>query len=91
MDPGVCDPAELARLARLGLDEEERSLFQQQLYRMVETFNLIGDLPTAGIEPFAHPGDQLLTIREDEPSPGRGSGGHLAVPRLFGPRPGGKR
>ena len=91
MDPGTCDPVELARLARLGLDEEERALFQVQLRRMVEAFQQIGDLPTVGVEPFAHPADPLLTIREDEPTPGQGSGSHLTVPRLPGPRPGGKR
>ncbi len=60
MDPETCDPVELARLARLGLDEEERALFQVQLRRMVEAFQQIGDLPTVGVEPFA----QLRRLRQ---------------------------
>lgn len=91
MDPGTCDPAALARLARLDLDEEERSLFEGQLRRMIKSFNRISGLHTDGVEPFTRPGDPLMSIREDQPSPGHGGGNHLAVPRPSGRGPGGKR
>ena len=91
MDPGSCDPAQLARLACLDLDDEERSLFAGQLRRMLQAFSPISDLPTDGVEPFAHPGDPLLTIREDQPAPGNRDGSCLSVPRLFGPHTGGER
>lgn len=91
MDPGQCDPAQLARLARLDLDDQECILFTDQLRLMIRTFNLISELPTADVEPFAHSGDPLLTVRDDQPSPGGVGGSLLAVPPLFGKPPGGTR
>lgn len=93
MDLGdTFDPAPLARLARLDLDDRERTLFTEQLRLMIRTFNRIAELPTDGVEAFTHTGDPLLAVREDEPRPdGDGGGGLIAVPPIFGKPPGGTR
>jgi aspartyl/glutamyl-tRNA(Asn/Gln) amidotransferase C subunit len=90
-DPDSCDPVELARLARLDLDERERTLFAGQLRRMIESFSRISDLPIDDVEPFACLADPLRTEREDEPAPGCGTPGLLTTPPLFGESRGGKR
>jgi len=82
IDPERCDPVNLARLARLELDKDEISRFTGQLQAMIIDFNRIGELDTAGVEPFTHPGDPRRTLREDEAAAGKGEQEVLTVPLL---------
>jgi aspartyl-tRNA(Asn)/glutamyl-tRNA(Gln) amidotransferase subunit C len=82
IDPDRCAPVHLARLARLELGDAEASLFTGQLRAMILDFNRIGELDTAGVEPFAHPGDPRRTLRDDAPAPAGKEGEFLSVPLL---------
>lgn len=82
IDPERCDPVHLARLARLELGDDEASLFTGQLRAMIVDFNRIGELDTAGVAPFTHPGDPRWALREDEPLRAGGEPGLLSVPLL---------
>ena len=91
MEEDQCDPAELARLAHLNLDDAEQPLLAGQLRRMIESFNRISTLPTDGVEPFAHHADPRSAVRPDEPSPRRHEVKRYTVPRLPGMRQGDTR
>lgn len=82
--PGSFDPAELARLARLNLNERERALFAEQLRRMIESFSRISDLATDAVEPYVCTTGSLRTEREDRAASGAGTPGLLSIPPLFG-------
>jgi aspartyl-tRNA(Asn)/glutamyl-tRNA(Gln) amidotransferase subunit C len=61
--------AHVARLARLSLTAEERTLFARQLDQVLEYAESIQALDTTDVEPMSH----ALTagaFREDDPEPG---------------------
>jgi aspartyl-tRNA(Asn)/glutamyl-tRNA(Gln) amidotransferase subunit C len=63
------DVAYVAELARLELEPEEKSRFQQQLETIVKYVEKIGQLDLSGIEPPLH-GQALVNVfREDVVSP----------------------
>jgi aspartyl-tRNA(Asn)/glutamyl-tRNA(Gln) amidotransferase subunit C len=59
----------LARLARLSLTDEERTLFARQLEEILGYARSIQALDTTGVEPMSHAG-LAAPLREDEASPG---------------------
>jgi aspartyl-tRNA(Asn)/glutamyl-tRNA(Gln) amidotransferase subunit C len=56
----------IASLARIGLTDEEIELFRQQLSHILEQFEILDELDTAGIQPTGHAVDLHGVLREDE-------------------------
>jgi aspartyl-tRNA(Asn)/glutamyl-tRNA(Gln) amidotransferase subunit C len=70
---GVCmnkeDLIKTARLARLGLSEEEMSAFTGQLEVVFKYFDHISSVNTQGVEPLVHPLDGIEStgpLRKDQ-------------------------
>jgi aspartyl-tRNA(Asn)/glutamyl-tRNA(Gln) amidotransferase subunit C len=61
--------AHVARLARLGLTEEELERFTSQLAAVLEHAADIAALDIAGLAPTAHPFPLANVFREDVPRP----------------------
>ncbi|MCL0088095.1 Asp-tRNA(Asn)/Glu-tRNA(Gln) amidotransferase subunit GatC [Dehalococcoidia bacterium] len=59
----------IARLARLGLSEAEREIFQSQLSDILENFDILQELDTGDIPPTAHVIEMENVIRDDEVAP----------------------
>ena len=68
-DRGEIDVAHVARLARLNLTEEETSLFQAQLRRVLEYAEKLREPDTSQIETAAHAVPIFDVLREDEARP----------------------
>ena len=64
---------DVARLARLELEPDERVRFQEQLDQILAYFDRIRQVPVDGVEPTAHTQPVYNVFREDEPSPGLSS------------------
>ncbi len=56
----------IASLARIGLTDEEIELFRQQLSLILEQFEILDELDTAGIQPTGHAVDLHGVLRDDE-------------------------
>jgi len=63
------DVEHVAWLARLGLTEEEKETFKEQLSRILEYAETINKLPTEGVEPMTHAIPMKNIFREDEAKP----------------------
>lgn len=63
------DIAKVARLARLGLSEEELAAYGSQLESILEHAARVQALPTEGVEPTAHPLPMVNAHRSDEIEP----------------------
>ncbi|MFW6159421.1 MAG: Asp-tRNA(Asn)/Glu-tRNA(Gln) amidotransferase subunit GatC [Planctomycetota bacterium] len=63
----------VATLSRLALSEDERALFQKQLSKIIDYFEVLNALDTADVEPLSHPLGLRSVLREDavEPSASR--------------------
>jgi aspartyl-tRNA(Asn)/glutamyl-tRNA(Gln) amidotransferase subunit C len=59
----------VAKLAQLGLSEEELTRFSEQLSAILESVGKIAELDLAGIEPTSHPLEIVNVLGEDEPEP----------------------
>jgi aspartyl-tRNA(Asn)/glutamyl-tRNA(Gln) amidotransferase subunit C len=59
----------IARLARVGLTEEEVARFQVQLSEILDYFDRLKELDTEKVPPTAHTLDMRNVMREDEPHP----------------------
>ena len=59
----------VAKLAQLGLSDEEVTRFSEQLSAILESVGKIAELDLAGIEPTSHPLDIVNVFGEDEPEP----------------------
>jgi aspartyl-tRNA(Asn)/glutamyl-tRNA(Gln) amidotransferase subunit C len=59
----------VAKLAQLGLSEEEVTRFSEQLSAILDSVGKIAELDLAGIEPTSHPLDIVNVFGEDEPQP----------------------
>jgi aspartyl-tRNA(Asn)/glutamyl-tRNA(Gln) amidotransferase subunit C len=59
----------VAKLAQLGLSEEEVERFSQQLSAILESVGKIAELDLTGIEPTSHPLDIVNGFGEDKPEP----------------------
>jgi aspartyl-tRNA(Asn)/glutamyl-tRNA(Gln) amidotransferase subunit C len=64
---GEIDVAHVARLARLNLTEEETTLFQEQLGRVLEYAEKLREPDTSEVETAAHAAPLFDVLREDEP------------------------
>ena len=60
------DIAYVARLARLGLSDEELEQYRDQLEAILEYAARVQALPTEGVEPTSHPLPMVNTHRPDE-------------------------
>jgi len=59
----------VALLGRLQLTEEERERFTTQLNSILEYFEQLQPLDTAGVPPMSHAVAVVNVFREDEPAP----------------------
>jgi aspartyl-tRNA(Asn)/glutamyl-tRNA(Gln) amidotransferase subunit C len=58
----------LERLAKLQLDEKERSAFLQDLNAMLKMIGKLDELDVEGLPPLRHISDAVNQLREDVPS-----------------------
>ncbi len=63
--PVDIDIAKVARLARVGLSDEELATYGAQLEDILEHAALVQALPTEGVEPTAHPLPMVNAHRPD--------------------------
>lgn len=63
------DVLHIAKLAKLKLTEEEISLFQQQLSRILDYFRQLEKLDTENVAPMKHIVEVHNVLRADEPRP----------------------
>lgn len=59
----------LATLARLGLAEEERDRFRDQLSNILDNFEVLREVDTEGVSPTAQSIDLENVMRSDEVAP----------------------
>jgi aspartyl-tRNA(Asn)/glutamyl-tRNA(Gln) amidotransferase subunit C len=59
----------VAKLARLGLSEDEVERFSEQLSAILEAVGTIAELDLTDVEPTSHPLDLANVFGEDEPEP----------------------
>ena len=69
-EPAQIDVAQVAKLARLNLTEEETKLFQAQLRRVLEYAEKLREPDTSHVEAAAHAVPIFNIFREDEPRAG---------------------
>lgn len=55
----------VAKLARLSLSEEEKTLYAEQLSKIIGYFDELAALDTTGIEPMSHALPVINVMRED--------------------------
>jgi aspartyl-tRNA(Asn)/glutamyl-tRNA(Gln) amidotransferase subunit C len=63
------DVRKVARLARLELADADLARLQPQLSAILDYVDQLRALPTAGVEPLAHPLPIANAFRDDEPVP----------------------
>ncbi len=59
------DVNKIAHLARLGIDKQDVESYTKDLSGMLELMARMGELDTSGVEPMAHPLDQVQRLRPD--------------------------
>ncbi len=59
----------VALLGRLRLTEEERARFTTQLNSILDHFEKLKDIDTAGVPPMSHAVPVSNVVREDQPQP----------------------
>lgn len=59
----------VAKLARLGLDEEEIELFRNQLSAILEHIQILQEADVSGVSPTAHASRLTSVMRPDTPRP----------------------
>jgi aspartyl-tRNA(Asn)/glutamyl-tRNA(Gln) amidotransferase subunit C len=59
------DVKKIAHLARLGIAEQDVEHYAKDLSGVLELMTQMGALDTTGVQPMAHPLDQLQRLRED--------------------------
>ena len=62
------DVKKIAHLARLGIATEDVAHYANDLSGMLDLMTQMGQLPTTGVAPMAHPLDQMQRLREDQVS-----------------------
>lgn len=60
----------IARLARLGLTDEDVEKFSHQLSDILDYFERLASVDTSDVPPTAYPLDLHNVMRDDEPDPG---------------------
>jgi aspartyl-tRNA(Asn)/glutamyl-tRNA(Gln) amidotransferase subunit C len=68
----------VARLARIGLTDEEVARFQQQLSQILEHFDVLNSLDTSDVPPTTHTLPLENVLRPDEPAESLGQDQVLA-------------
>jgi len=56
---------QIARLARLALDEAEIALYQRELSKILDLVNTMNSVDTAAVAPLAHPLEISARLRPD--------------------------
>lgn len=59
------DVHKVARLGALGVSAQEEQAVSNKLTAMVAMFDALSAIDTTGIEPMAHPLDQIQRLRDD--------------------------
>jgi len=59
----------IARLARLGLTEEDVERFREQLSNILENFEVLKEVESEGVPPTTHAVPLQNVLREDEVAP----------------------
>mgnify|MGYP000117905012 CR=1 FL=1 len=59
----------IARLARVGLSEEEVQRFEEQLSQILDYFQVLQELDTSDVPPTSHVLPLENVMRDDEPRP----------------------
>jgi aspartyl-tRNA(Asn)/glutamyl-tRNA(Gln) amidotransferase subunit C len=59
----------VARLARLGLSDDEVGRFREQLSAILDAVGKVGELDLEDVEPTSHPLDVVNVFGEDEERP----------------------
>jgi aspartyl-tRNA(Asn)/glutamyl-tRNA(Gln) amidotransferase subunit C len=59
----------IARLARLGLTEEDVERFREQLSNILDNFEVLKEVESAGVPPTTHAVPLQNVLREDEVAP----------------------
>jgi aspartyl-tRNA(Asn)/glutamyl-tRNA(Gln) amidotransferase subunit C len=59
----------IAALTKLGMTEEDISLFSKQLSSILESFEILNEVDTAGISPTVQPNHLCNVLRDDTVSP----------------------
>ena len=59
----------VARLARLGLSDDEVERFREQLSAILDAVGKVGELDLEDVEPTSHPLDLVNVLGEDEVRP----------------------
>ncbi len=59
----------VARLAKLGLSEDEITTFGSQLSVILENIHILQEVDVSGVPPTAHASRQSNVMREDIPQP----------------------
>ena len=72
------DVGHVAKLARLGLSEEEKKLFAEQLSAILEYADILKKLDTKDISPTSHAIPMKNVLREDKVIPCENAGDILA-------------
>lgn len=57
----------IASLARIGIADDEIGTYVEQLSSIIDQFEVLTELDTAGIEPTGHAGNLRGVMREDTP------------------------
>ena len=57
----------IARLARVGLTDDEVARFQSQLSEILDYFERLNEVDSANVPPTAHTLDMRNVMRDDEP------------------------
>jgi aspartyl-tRNA(Asn)/glutamyl-tRNA(Gln) amidotransferase subunit C len=59
------DVKKIAYLARLGIDEQQVDNYADDLSNILNLMTQMGETDTAGVQPMAHPLDQMQRLRDD--------------------------
>ncbi len=59
------DVKKIAHLARLGIDAKDIEHYAKDLSNILDLMTQMGELNTAGVQPMAHPLDQIQRLRPD--------------------------
>ena len=59
------DVKKIAHLARLGIEQQDIGSYAKDLSGILDLMTQMGDLDTDGVEPMAHPMDQVQRLRID--------------------------
>lgn len=58
----------IASLARIGIADDELETYVEQLSSIIDQFEVLAELDTAGVDPTGHAGNLRGVMREDDPN-----------------------